>query len=238
MANNEPVVPADERVYEDTSLGAEIFWEKNRNAIIGGVAAVIVIGIAVAIWLVASHNNRLAAEELFASAASPEGWNKVIEKYPGSMPAADAYFLLAQAQRNEGKIDESTATYEKFLASFPKHPLAGGASLGIAENQEMAGKLDEALNSLRDIQTQYSNAYVAPVAILLESRIYVGQNKLEDARRTLNTLVTRYAQSPLARLASVQLQGINALLPPTPIPAAAPPPVPAPQPAQAPATGQ
>jgi len=216
MANNEPVVPADERVYEDTSLGAEIFWEKNRQTIIGAVVALVLIGVGTAIWFIYSHNQRVAAEELFAGAGNPEAWSNVMARFPGSMPAANAGFLLAQAQRDAGQLDESTATYRKLLADFPKHPLAGGAALGIAQNQEMAGRIDEALNSLRDVQTQYSNTYVAPVAALLESRIYIAQGKLEDARRTLNIMVSTYPQSPLSRLAQAQLQGINSLLPPPP----------------------
>lgn len=213
MASHQEPAPADERVYEDTSLGAEIFWEKNRNTIIGAVVALILAGLGFGVWSVYSHSTKVASEELFAQAKGPEDWTAVVEKYPGSMPAADAYFLLAQNQRAQGKIEESTATFQKILSSFPNHPLAGGASLGIAENLEASGKVDEAVNALRDLQIKYSNTYAAPVALMFESRIYVAQGKLEDARRVLNAFVSTYPESFLKRAAEKQLQGLNALLP-------------------------
>lgn len=215
MASHQEPAPADERVYEETSLGAEVFWEKYRNSIIGVVVALVVAGAAVAGWSLYSSTAKSAAEALFAEARGPEGWNAVIEKYPDSMPAADAYFLLAQFQRDQGRIEESTATFQKILAIFPKHPLAGGASLGIAENLLVSGKGEEAMNAFRDVQVRYSNTYAAPVALMLEGRMFISQGKLEDARRVLNTFLSAYPDSFLRGSVEQQLQALNALLPPS-----------------------
>ena len=76
-------------------------------------------------WFIRAHSQRQAAAALFAEAKDPAAWREVIEKYPGSAPAANAYLLLADSLRREGKLEESSAQYEKFLAAFPKSSLLG-----------------------------------------------------------------------------------------------------------------
>ena len=139
---------------------------------------------------------------------------QLIAKYPNSIPAANAYFLLADSLRAQGKLDESSALYQKFLTMFPASPLAGGARLGLAENLAVAGKTDEALAALREVQTKGSASYAAPFAALLEGRILVRMGKLEEARKVLANLVATYPQSPAGRAAGAQLDALAPFLPP------------------------
>jgi Uncharacterized protein conserved in bacteria len=208
-SNNLP--PAEDRLFADESFAAELFWEKNRRAILLALAAVVIVALGVLFWVINSHNNKLAARALFAEAATPEAWREVIAKYPRSMPAADASFLLAEALRKEGKLDESTEVYRKFLADFPDHPLVGGAHLGIAENQAVAGNTSEALSTLRALQT--SGGYAAPFAAFLEGRMLVREGKLDEAKAVFSKIVTSYQNSPLAQLALAQVEEIDPVLP-------------------------
>jgi tetratricopeptide (TPR) repeat protein len=206
--------PADERVYDSGSFEAELFWHKNRSAILFGGAAILAIVAAVAIWLWSQHSARLAAEALFAQAQDPAAWREVIAKYPDSAAAANAHFLLADSLRSEGKLEESSALYQKFLATFPTNPLAGGARLGLAENLAAAGKTNEALAALREVQAKDSASYVAPFAALLEGRALIRMGKFDEARKVLANLVSSYPQSPAGRAAGAQLDAIAPFLPP------------------------
>ena len=135
--------PADDRVYDIGGFEAELFWEKNRSIILVCLGIALVLAAAIAVWFIRAHSQRQAAAALFAEAKDPAAWRAVIEKYPGSAPTANAYLLLADSLRREGKLEESSEQYEKFLAAFPKSSLLGGARLGLAENMAVAGKTDE-----------------------------------------------------------------------------------------------
>ena len=214
MASKSDQPPADERVYDLGSFEAELFWQKNRSAILIGGAFILAVAAAIVIWLLSQHSARRAAETLFAEAKDSDAWRELIAKYPDSVPAANAYFLLADSLRAQGKLDESSALYEKFLTTFPAHPLAGGARLGIAENLAVAGKTDEALAALREVQAKGSASYAAPFAALLEGRILVRMGKFEEARKVLANLVAAYPQSPAGRAAGAQLDALAPFLPP------------------------
>ncbi len=216
MASKSDPPPADERVYDVGSFEAELFWQKNRSAILIGGAILLAIAAALVIWLFSQHSARRAAETLFAEAQDSDAWRVLIAKYPNSIPAANAYFLLADSLRAQGELDESSALYEKFLTTFPAHPLAGGARLGLAENLAAAGKTDEALAALREVQTKGSAGYAAPFAALLEGRILVRMGKLDEARKVLANLVAAYPQSPAGRAAGAQLDALAPFLPPDP----------------------
>jgi TolA-binding protein len=206
--------PADDRVYEIGSFEAELFWEKNRTIILACAGVVLIVAAAVAIWLYRAHSARHAATALFAEANNPEAWREIIAKYPDLAPAANAHFLLADWLREQGKLEESSAEYDKFLAGFPRSPLSGGARLGLAENLAVAGKTDEALAALRGIFEKDSSSYAAPFAALLEGRMLVRNFKFEEARKIYSNLVSTYPQSPAARAAGAQLDVIAPFLPP------------------------
>lgn len=216
-----PVPPPDDQNFtlESTGFDGLLFWEKNRSAILAGAAIIIAAVAGAVFWIINTHNIRLAAEALLAQSKDVAGWQEVITKYPKTQSAASAYFLLAAAQRDEGKVDESTATYERFLAGFPRHPLTGGAKLGLAENLLQAGKTEEGLAELQNIASSESASYAAPFALLIEGRAAARAGKLADARKIFSGLVSEYPQSLAARVAGAQLEEILPLIenaPPAP----------------------
>lgn len=213
MSQKQPL-PADDRLFESDGLDAELFWARHRQSIIVGVAVLLLVAGGTAAWFVNAHNTQVASQELFAAAKNPEAWREVIAKYPGSEPAANAYFLLAESLREQGNVTESSAMYQKFLEIYPEHELAGGARLGLAENLATEGKIDQAIAALREVQSKDSTSYAAPFATLLEGRIYLRQGKLAEARRVFMTLVSTYQKSPAAQVAYAQLDQLALVLPP------------------------
>jgi TolA-binding protein len=215
MASKSDQPPADDRVYDVGSFEAELFWEKNRSVILICIGVVLALAAAVVMWLFSAHNARQAAESLLAGANNPVAWRELIAKYPDSVPAGNAYFLLADSMREQGNLEESSALYQKFLAVFPESPLIGGARLGLAENLAVAGKTDEAIAALREVQEKESSSYAAPFAALLEGRILIRSGKFEEARKVFSNLVSTYPRSPAGRAAGAQLDAIVPFLPPT-----------------------
>ncbi len=212
--------PTEDQTFVDSSLAAEIFWEKNRKAIIGGIAVVVILAIGASLWLIKSHNDKLAAEVLFAEAKNPESWREVIAKYPRTLPAANAYFLLAESQREQGNLDESNKTYQTFIDTFPKHSLVGGARLGLAENLAVQGKTKEALDSLSQLQTQEDSSYAGPVAGLIEGQELLRQGKIAEARKIFLNTAQSDSSSPAGRFAGSMGAQLAVLLPPDVAPVA------------------
>jgi TolA-binding protein len=208
--------PADDRVYDIGSFEAELFWEKNRSIILVCLGIALLLAAVVAIWFIRAHSQRQAAAALFAQAKDAAAWREVIDRYPGSPPAADAHFLLADWLRQEGKLEESSAQYEKFLSAFPKSSLVGGARLGLAENLAVRGKTDDALAALRSLKESDAGSYAAPFAALLEGRILMRGGKFDEARKVFSNLVSSYPYSPAARTAGAQLDAIVPFLPSEP----------------------
>jgi len=220
---SQPHTPAGDQTFVDNDFAAELFWEKNHKVIIGAIVAVIIVAIGVVFWLYKSHNDKLAAEALFAEAKNPESWREVIAKYPRTQPAANAYFLLAEAQREQGNFDESNKTYQTFIDTFPKHSLIGGARLGLAENLAAQGKIKESQESLGLILTDDSSSYASPVAGLIEGQQLLRQGKIAEARKVFLNTAQSDPGSPAGRFAGSMGAQLAVLLPPDVAPVATAP---------------
>lgn len=209
-----PVPPAEEQLLETDAFALDLFWERFRTTILVLAAAVVISVVAVVLWMINSHNSRLAAQAQFAKADGSEEWQQVIEKYPSSPQAANAYLLLGGAQREAGDLEASTTTFQDFLVKFPKSQLLGEAWLGLAENLDLEGKSAEAIKVLEEIQAGQADSYVAAYAAFLEGRLAVREGRLEDARKMFSALVATYPTSPVARLAGAQVDELIPFLPP------------------------
>jgi len=197
--------PTDEPVLEHDPIDAALFWHANRKKILLAVAAVAILGGGSLAWYVSSTLSLRAAEAALAVAKDASAYESLIKNYPGTMPAADALLLLASAQRDAGKLDESTAAFQSFLKNYPRHPLAGGALLGIGQNQDSSGKSSEAAATFREVAGKYPASYAAPVARYAEAEILLREFRRDEARAVLETIPTEFPTSVVARLAAAQL---------------------------------
>lgn len=206
MADPKSLPAPDAPVMEHDDLAWELFWHKHKTSIFGGAAAAVLALVAGVSWVVANTQANEAAQRMLADAKDSAAWEAVIAKYPKSMPAADAYFQLAGAQRADGKTEDSTATFRKFLATFPEHPLAGGALFGVGQNLDSEGKSSEAIAIYQEVVTKYPGSYAAPFAAYSESEVLLRESKRQEARAALELIVAQFPDSNVARLAQSQLQ--------------------------------
>lgn len=206
--------PTEDQLIIDSDLEAALFWEKNRKLIIGAAVAIVAAVVGAGLWYYNAQNEKASSEALFAEAKNPESWREVIAKYPRSISAANAYFLLAESQREQGNIDESNKTYQQFLSNFPQHSLVGGARLGLAENLALQGKVDQALESFRQIQGDQTSGYAASFAGLMEGQALIRQGKVAEARKIFLNTAQSDPSSPAGRLSGALGNQLTALLPP------------------------
>ena len=204
MSNPETPVFQGPQPIDDSSLKWELFWEKNKAAILGGIALLVVGGIGAGAWFVYSNLCNAAAQKLLADATGIEQYEAVVAQYPGTMPAADALMRLAAAQRAAGDLEKSTASFQKFLEKFPAHQLAGGALLGVGQNQDAAGKTDAAVATYQQVVTQYPQSYAAPFAAYSEGEILLRRFQREEARRSFR--IAMYGSGQLTRKAREDLR--------------------------------
>ena len=103
MARKSDPPPADEQLYDAGGFEAEIFWEKNRSAILFGGAIILAIALAVAIWLISRQSARRAAEELFAGARDPGAWREDHRQVSAVSPGRQRLFVAGSlaARRRE-----------------------------------------------------------------------------------------------------------------------------------------
>ena len=191
-------------------LEEDDFWERYKTPLLAGAGLVVACALGFGVWSATTQAKAEAAARELADANSIEAWETVVSNHPGSMPAADAILRIAAAQRANGGLDKSTASFRLFLEKFPDHPLAGGALLGVAQNQEAAGQSAEARTTCQLVVTTYPESYAAPYAAYMEAEILLREFQKEEARRSFNMVTTQFPSSPVARMAASQLSRLGA----------------------------
>ena len=188
----------------DAALETRVFWERFKTEIIA--ALIIVVLAIVGFGAYRFYSDRRAASALLASAKSADAYQQVIADYPNTPAAADAYILLAEAQRKEKKFTEANTTLQVFIDKNPNHELVSTAKMAMAANLESMGKNDEALSMYQQIASIYPNSFNAPLALLSQMYLLKSRNQTEEARRVCETILTRYRESFWAGEAARELR--------------------------------
>src|SRR5262249_18003238 len=174
-----PTAPPSSR---DVALETRFFWERFKKPIIAGAIVVLLAVTAFSGYRFYSDRRAAAASAALASANTAQGYEQVIARYANTSAAADAYILLAEAQRREKKFTEANRTLETFIAKYPKHEFVSTAKMAMAANLDALGKTDEALATYQQIASVYPNSYSAPLAMLSQVYILKAKNRNDDAR--------------------------------------------------------
>jgi tetratricopeptide (TPR) repeat protein len=214
-----PTAPPPSR---DVALETRFFWERFKKPIIGAAIVVLLAGIAFTGYRFYSDRRAAAASAALANANTAQEYEKIMARYANTPAAADAYILLAEAERKERKFAEANKTLETFIAKYPKHELESTAKMAIAGNLDSMGKTVEALAMYQQIASAYPNSYAAPLAMLSQVYILKAKNRNDDARRICETMLTQYRTSFWAGEAMQQLRLLKPITTATPPPAAVP----------------
>jgi len=214
-----PIAPPASR---DVPLETRFFWERFKKPITAALLIVLIAVIAFTGYRFYSDRRALVASALLASAKSAQEYQQVIDSYPSTPAAADAYLLLAEAQRNEKKFAEANTTLQAFISKYPQHELVSTARMAMAANLESMGKADEALTIYQQVASVYPNGFNAPMALLSQVYILKAKNRNEDARKICETVLTQYRTSFWAGEAMQQLRMLKPVTSSTAAPPAGP----------------
>ena len=196
---------------EDALTQSEAFLIKYKNAIIGGVVAVIIIGAGFIMYknLYAEPREEKAQAALFKGQEYFEqdafeqalngdsigytGFLKVADDYSGTKAAnlAKAYAGICYAQL--GKYEEAV----KMLDSFNgKDQMVAPAILGAAGNcYAQLGQLDKAASTLLSAADKADNNTLSPIFLIQAGEILVKQGKYDDAVNAYTKIKDKYFQS-------------------------------------------
>lgn len=196
---------------EDALTQSEAFLIKYKNAIIGGVVAVIIIVAGFIMYknLYAEPREEKAQAALFKGQEYFEqdafeqalngdsigytGFLKVADDYSGTKAAnlAKAYAGICYAQL--GKYEEAV----KMLDSFNgKDQMVAPAILGAAGNcYAQLGQLDKAASTLLSAADKADNNTLSPIFLIQAGEILVKQGKYDDAINAYTKIKDKYFQS-------------------------------------------
>ena len=196
---------------EDALTQSEAFLIKYKNAIIGGVVAVIIIVAGFIMYknLYAEPREEKAQAALFKGQEYFEqdafeqalngdsigytGFLKVADDYSGTKAAnlAKAYAGICYAQL--GKYEEAV----KMLDSFNgKDQMVAPAIVGAAGNcYAQLGQLDKAASTLLSAADKADNNTLSPIFLIQAGEILVKQGKYDDAVNAYTKIKDKYFQS-------------------------------------------
>lgn len=196
---------------EDALTQSEAFLIKYKNAIIGGVVAVIVI---VAGFIMYKHlyaepreekaqaaifkGQEYFEQDAFTQALNGDsigfaGFLKVADEYSGTKAGnlAKAYAGICFAQL--GKYDEAIKMLDGFNGS---DQMVAPAILGATGNcYAQLGQLDKAASTLLSAADKADNNTLSPIFLMQAGEILVKQGKFEDAINAYTKIKDKYFQS-------------------------------------------
>ena len=196
---------------EDALTQSEAFLVKYKNAIIGGVVAVIIIVAGFIMYknLYAEPREEKAQAALFKGQEYFEqdayeqalngdsigyvGFLKVADEYSGTKAAnlAKAYAGICYAQL--GKYDEAVKMIDGFKVG---DQMVAPAILGATGNcYAQLGQLDKAASTLLSAADKADNNSLSPIFLMQAGEILVKQGKYDDAVNAYTKIKDKYFQS-------------------------------------------
>ena len=196
---------------EDALTQSEAFLVKYKNAIIGGVVAVIIIVAGFIMYknLYAEPREEKAQAALFKGQEYFEqdayeqalngdsigfvGFLKVADDFSGTKAAnlAKAYAGICYAQL--GKYEEAVKMLDGFNG---KDQMVAPAILGAAGNcYAQLGQLDKAASTLMSAADKADNNTLSPIFLMQAGEILVKQGKYDDAVDAYTKIKDKYFQS-------------------------------------------
>jgi tetratricopeptide (TPR) repeat protein len=185
-----------------SSFDPEVFWALHKQKIVLGAVLAVLILLAGSIYFGLQAIQTQNAEKAYSAAQSIEAWQALIQQFPTSVAAGNAYLRIGAKEAEDGKFAESDTAYETFIRQFPKHPLSVNGYMGLAANAELEKNPDKALGFYRQVAALFGNSFQAPMALFHEARITAAKGQLKEAQALYESIVQRFPQSTVAGLAA------------------------------------
>lgn len=207
MTSPAPTTPASPA--PESGFDPLVFWMEHKQKI------VVLLGLFAAALVIYFSSEYIRVKKLASSAAAlasakdTESLRKVTTDFAGTPPAGNAYLLIAENLRKEGKLDDAVAALRTMIDKYADHPLISGAWTSLASTLEAQGKTDEALSTYQKVSTTFSTSFSAPVALLGQARIYKEKGKTDEAKKLFDQVINQYPESLFAQTAMRESQSLK-----------------------------
>jgi hypothetical protein len=197
-----------------------LFWQKNRNLVVGACVAVLLAILAKGAWDYMARQKLLDVQKTYAAATTPDQLKAFVAAHPRHSLGALAQLRLADDAYTAGNSAEAIAGYDKALAAIKAGPLAARAKLGRALAKAQAGQTAAANDELRQLanDTTQLNAIRSEAAYHLASFAAEAGNADE-----VQTLVGQLMQIDPTSMWTQRALALRASLPAPAAPAASAP---------------
>ncbi len=198
----------------DAPSSAEIFFEKNRRAILAALLLGLIAVFAGIAFKSTREKKAAAAAMAFSTAESIADYDAVSRDYQGSIPGGNALLLKADVESKEKKITEAQATLTSFITSYPDHPRFYQGVFALGALAQAAGKDDEAKRYYQQVIDGEQSADLSPLALTRLGDIAYANGDYENARGIYSSVMPKYPGNPFFYKVQQKLNRLNLVSPP------------------------
>lgn len=135
---------------ESFAANLQLFWLKNRNAILAACGVVLAVILGREVYFYVQEQRAVStAKEYAACGTAADKLKQFASSNEGNPLASVAYLRVADEAYEAKKFAEAVGYYEKALKASKEFPFSGRAALGVAMSQVQSGKSAEGQNALR-----------------------------------------------------------------------------------------
>lgn len=148
-----PVGPGNAVTFEDQ---LQVFWNKNRNAVIAVIVVLAVATIGLQIWKMLEAQRAAATSAAFGAASTVEAKRAFAREHAGDPLAGAALLQVADDSYKNGRFEDAEREYASALAALTEPLLVGRARIGEAVAALKAGqssKGEQLLSKIADDTT-------------------------------------------------------------------------------------
>src|SRR5260370_31790610 len=128
-----------------SSINGEVSWVLHGKKIVVASIAALLVLLAFGAYIGWQKLQSTQAEASYDSATNIEGWQKVVDRFPGSIAAGNALLRIAAQQSSEAHYPDTEKNYQRVLVEYPKQPFAVNCLMGLATNAEAETKTDSTI---------------------------------------------------------------------------------------------
>jgi tetratricopeptide (TPR) repeat protein len=129
-------------------------------------------------------------ERLDRGGEAADAYGRILARYAGEQPAAEAVFRLGGISYRDGLYGSAASFYSKLLIDYPASPLAEDSRFFLAESERALGSLDEAKRRYGIVLSSGGSRWRSAASFRL-AEISVMQGELEEAAVLVDGLVSR-----------------------------------------------
>jgi tetratricopeptide (TPR) repeat protein len=134
-----------------------------------------------------------------------ETYTKVLDTYPNSTAALDAYLGLGGMAEQDDNWNEAARCYREALERFPNVAQADQVRFGLATALEELGEFDEARKQFLSLADLFPRYQKTSLALIKAADCLQKSGKPAEALKEYKTIEHAHQNTPIARLASERI---------------------------------